>query len=171
MNCSYCNGLDTVEEETTRFCACDAPQPFIVEEVPAFVCRLCGDKSYSSETVAELEKIKNGDAGLHTIQPLRVFLFDSWSKGGVQSKPWGFTGRLDRTGLNFVPAETNVTPHAAFYMLGDKFTTTAPKALNQIGIEPLPWVDVCVYLSGQSASEGTHYGVPSPDKELFHIIH
>ena len=73
MNCYFCKGVDSVEERTTRYCACDIPRPFIVENVPAFVCRLCGDQSFSGETVTELEKIKNGEARVSNLQVFRVF--------------------------------------------------------------------------------------------------
>ena len=81
MNCFYCHGVETIEETTTRFCACDIPNPFIVENVPASVCRLCGDKSYSGEAVDALEKIKNGGcqpAGSRTVQ---VYDFENLSRG------------------------------------------------------------------------------------------
>ncbi len=60
MNCHYCNGVDTVEEKTASFSACDIPQAFIVENVPAFVCYLCGDKSFSSASIKALGKIERG---------------------------------------------------------------------------------------------------------------
>ena len=87
VNCAYCNGVDTVKQETTRFCACDAREPFIVERVPAFVCGLCGDRSYSTDTIAELEKIKNGGAAVNDIRSVRVFLFDSLERASVHSNP------------------------------------------------------------------------------------
>jgi hypothetical protein len=80
MNCFYCKGVETIEEGTARFCACDASTPFIVENVPASVCRLCGDKSYSGEAVDALEKIKNGEcqpAGSRTVQ---VYDFENLSQ-------------------------------------------------------------------------------------------
>jgi hypothetical protein len=76
VDCYYCKGVDTVEEQTTRFCACEIPRPFVVENVPAFVCRLCGDKSFSGETLTALEKIKNGEARVSRVQFIRVFDFD-----------------------------------------------------------------------------------------------
>ncbi len=73
MDCYYCKGVDTVEEQLTRYCACELPDPFIVENVPSFVCRLCGDQSFSGETVTELGNIKNGGARVGSLQVLRVF--------------------------------------------------------------------------------------------------
>ena len=85
MNCVYCNGVDTVEEQLTRFCACETPRPFIVENVPAFVCRLCGDKSFSGEAVSELEKMKNGEVQINSLQILRVFDFQQIDKPGTSA--------------------------------------------------------------------------------------
>ncbi len=75
MNCHYCNGVDTVEEETTRFCACDIPQPFVVENVPAFVCYLCGDKSFLGGAIKAMDKIKRGEARANGSRYIRVFDF------------------------------------------------------------------------------------------------
>ena len=73
MNCYYCKGIDTVEEKLTRFCAYDVPDPFLMENVPASVCRLCGDKSYSGDVVTALEKIKNREVKPSNSQFFRVF--------------------------------------------------------------------------------------------------
>ena len=64
MNCHYCKGLNTIEKQITTFSACDIPQAFIVENVPAFVCYLCGDKSFSGETIRVMDKIRCGKAKL-----------------------------------------------------------------------------------------------------------
>ena len=77
MRCFYCYGVDTIEEQLTRFCACDAPQPFIVENVPAQVCCQCGDKTHSAKTSTGLEKIIKGEAGPGRLQPIRVFDFNN----------------------------------------------------------------------------------------------
>ena len=93
MNCFYCKGVDTVEEQPTWFCACESPQPFVVENVPASVCRLCGDKSFSAETVAALEKIKNGEAQAGGYQVMQVFDFEQLDKAGLP----GTAGSQDQT--------------------------------------------------------------------------
>ncbi len=77
MNCYYCHGIGTVEKQQTRFCACDAPQPFIVENVPALVCIQCGDKTFSGEVVSALEKIKDGKTQVSSLRTIRVFDFVS----------------------------------------------------------------------------------------------
>ena len=82
MKCFYCNGDDTVEEQPTRFCACESPQPFVVDNVPTSVCRLCGDKSFSTETVAVLEKIKNGEAQARGYQVIQIFDFEQLGRAG-----------------------------------------------------------------------------------------
>ncbi len=82
MRCSYCYGVDSIQEQLTRFCACDAPEPYIVENVPAEVCRLCGETTYSGETGTVLEKIIKGEAGPGRLKPIRVFDFNNLDEGG-----------------------------------------------------------------------------------------
>ncbi len=84
MNCHYCHGVGTVAEQQTRFYACGAPQPFVVENLPALVCIQCGDKSFRGEAVTALEKIKDGNAQVSSVQTIRVFDFEHLEKG---SKP------------------------------------------------------------------------------------
>jgi hypothetical protein len=80
MRCYYCYGVDTIEEQLTRFCACAATHPFIVENVPAQVCCQCGDTTHSAKTSATLEKIIKGEAGLGSLRPIRVFDFNNLDK-------------------------------------------------------------------------------------------
>ena len=80
MNCYYCKGVDTMGEQNTRFCAYDIPNPFVMQNVPASVCRLCGDKSYSGDVVTALEKIKNGEVQVSGFQTFRVFDFKQLDK-------------------------------------------------------------------------------------------
>ena len=91
MNCYYCKGVDTMEAQNTRFCAYDIPAPFVMENVPASVCRLCGDKSYSGNVVTALEKIKNGKAQVSGFQTFRVFDFKQLDK----SKEYGADSSAD----------------------------------------------------------------------------
>ena len=60
VNCHYCGGVESVEATTTLFCDYRSATPVIVENVPAYVCELCGDTSFSGETVATLKTIDNG---------------------------------------------------------------------------------------------------------------
>ena len=100
MDCVYCNGVDTVEEQLTRFCACETSQPFIVENVPAFVCRICGDKSFSGDTVMTFEKMKNGEVQTSSLQFLRVFNFQRQDKAKTPVS-WGINLRaMADQGLN-----------------------------------------------------------------------
>ena len=80
MNCYYCKGVDTVEQRNTRFCVYDIPNPFLVENVPALVCYLCGDKSFSGATVSALNKIKDGEAKAADWQTFPVFDFKELNK-------------------------------------------------------------------------------------------
>lgn len=85
MNCYYCKGVDTVEEQVVRLCEGEAPKPYIVENVPTFVCRLCGDKSYSGETLSVLEKVMKGDAVAVGTQVMPVFDFQQLDGDAGQS--------------------------------------------------------------------------------------
>ena len=80
MNCHYCKGIDSVEEQISNFCSCDLDDPFVVENVPALVCRLCGDKSYSGATVVKLEKIGNGEVSPSGTKLVRLFDFRDASR-------------------------------------------------------------------------------------------
>ena len=87
MRCPYCDGDDTIEEQLTRFCACDAPEPFIVDNLPARVCRLCGDKSFSDKAISALEAIRDGQAGPSSIQSIRIFDFNHPNSGPATDPP------------------------------------------------------------------------------------
>lgn len=76
MNCRYCNGTDTVSEAITTFSVCDIPEPFMVENIPALVCYACGDKTFSSNAVNAMNKIKSGEAKTDQSRRLRVFDFN-----------------------------------------------------------------------------------------------
>lgn len=55
MKCFYCKG-NTVET-TTKFIVDLGQCVVIVKNVPARVCRQCGETSYSNEVAQQLEKI------------------------------------------------------------------------------------------------------------------
>ncbi len=55
MNCFYCKG-QTVEA-LTKFVVDLGQCVLIVKDVPARVCRQCGEASYSSEVAQQLERI------------------------------------------------------------------------------------------------------------------
>lgn len=76
MNCRYCNGVNTVEAQITTFSICDLPQPFMVENVPALVCYLCGDKTFSGKAIDAMNKIKRGEVKAGKSRLLQVFDFD-----------------------------------------------------------------------------------------------
>ena len=86
MNCYYCKGVDTLEERNTRLCVYDIPEPFVVEQVPARVCRLCGDKSFTGNVVEALEKIRTGEAQADGFQSFRVFDFKHLVKNEQSEK-------------------------------------------------------------------------------------
>ena len=58
------------------------PSRFFVENVPAFVCLLCGDKSYSGETLESLEQIRDGKFAATNAQVVLVFDFQRLDESG-----------------------------------------------------------------------------------------
>lgn len=55
MNCFFCKG--TLEDKNTTFMTDLGNCIVIVKNVPSQVCSQCGETSYSTEVVKELEKI------------------------------------------------------------------------------------------------------------------
>ena len=55
MKCFFCKG--TLEENTTKFIVDLGECVVIVKNVPAMVCKQCGEKSFDDETMEQLEKI------------------------------------------------------------------------------------------------------------------
>ena len=81
MLCIYCGGKDTVAERKVRFGICEVPKPFIIENLPAFVCSRCGDMGFSGKTTEKWEKIDKGEVQPVRIQTLPVFDFNNlWGK-------------------------------------------------------------------------------------------
>lgn len=122
MNCYYCKGVDTVEEEAAPLCECEAYRPYLVEHVPTFVCRLCGDKSYSDETLSALEKITKGEASASSWQVIRVFDFNQLEGGNEQAVGGSVDHAADREFRN-VPT----------VILHDKSAWWQPAIVRQIG--------------------------------------
>lgn len=55
MNCFFCKG--ELEQSTTKFIVDLGECVVIVKNVPAMVCRQCGETVFSDETMARLEEI------------------------------------------------------------------------------------------------------------------
>ena len=77
MLCIYCGGKDTVAERKVRFGICEVPKPFIIENLPVDVCRVCGPTGFSSKTMEGMEKISQGKASPVGTQAVRVFDFNN----------------------------------------------------------------------------------------------
>ena len=122
MNCYYCKGVNTIEEQAVRLCECETALPYIVENVPTFVCRLCGDKSYSGETLTILEKITKGEALARSFQVIQVFDFQQ-----LNGEPERLVGHsFPRTR----DSEFRNVPPMIFY---EKSAQWRPAVLQQIG--------------------------------------
>ncbi len=123
MNCYYCKGVDTIEEQAMRLCECEIALPYIVENVPTFVCRLCGDKSYSGETLTVLEKITKGEATARSFQVIQVFDFQQLD---------GEPGRL--AGRSFPHAIDSEFQHVPCMMFFEKSAQWQPAVFQQFGL-------------------------------------
>ena len=55
MKCFFCKG--TLEKTTTKFIVDLGECVVIVKNVPAMVCKQCGEKSFDDATMEQLEKI------------------------------------------------------------------------------------------------------------------
>ena len=86
MNCFYCHGIDTVEKGKTDYCIGELSNPFVVRNVPASICRLCGDESYSGDTVDTLDKIRKGEFQATDSQIMQVFDFDHLVRQATKEK-------------------------------------------------------------------------------------
>ena len=122
MNCYYCKGVDTIEEQTVQLCECESALPYIVENVPTFVCRLCGDKSYSGETLTILEKITKGEALARSLQVIQVFDFQQLDGESERLVGHSFPRAMDSEFRNVSPM--------IFY---EKSAQWQPAVLQQIG--------------------------------------
>jgi YgiT-type zinc finger domain-containing protein len=91
VNCHYCGGVESVEATTTLFCDYRSATPVIVENVPAYVCELCGDTSFSGETVATLNTIDNGTSRPVGRRSFPVFDFERREGTGLFD---GGSGRI-----------------------------------------------------------------------------
>ena len=72
MICSKCGGRTVAR--TIRICACEASPPTIVENVPARVCSQCGEQELTDQTIAALERMRDGMM-VSRIAQVRVFDF------------------------------------------------------------------------------------------------
>jgi len=73
MICHKCGGR--MENQTVRFCACEANPPLFVDNTPAFVCRQCGERVYSDETMEALERILQGQVTARGVQFVASYQF------------------------------------------------------------------------------------------------
>ena len=60
MDCLICHSPDAFREEVIRYCDETGPEPFFVENVPAFVCLYCGDKAIPEAALAIIKGFRAG---------------------------------------------------------------------------------------------------------------
>ena|SRR5581483_9060283 len=74
MSCWRCGG--SMEEQRVTFCACTASPPVVVKNVPASVCRQCGERSYSTPVLNTLKRIRDGKGPAPRLDYLYAYDFD-----------------------------------------------------------------------------------------------
>ena len=74
MKCIICNSPDAFKEELVRYCDEDGEEPFLVENVPAFVCVFCGDKAVPEGVLAVIKSFREG--GGKPVETIEVPVFD-----------------------------------------------------------------------------------------------
>ena len=77
MDCTLCHGPDTFREEVVRYCCEDGPEPFLVENVPAFVCVQCGDKAIPARALAIIKGFQAGEGKPVATQTLPVYDYNN----------------------------------------------------------------------------------------------
>lgn len=93
MNCRYCHGVDTIQEELTEFCSWQRPTPFVVENIPALVCIQCTETIFPGKLNLGhlLGEIRAGRVAPTTVRAVPFYDFQQARSGespqpAVQSK-------------------------------------------------------------------------------------
>lgn len=85
LDCTLCHGQDTFKEEVIRYCDESGPEPFFVENVPAFVCIQCTDKAIPEAVLAVIKSFRAGEGTPVSTQTLPVFDFNNLEGNQGQS--------------------------------------------------------------------------------------
>lgn len=75
--CRACGG--STEPRRVRVVAGNASPPVLVENVPAQVCRQCGERTYSTRTLTTLQRVRDGEVVASHVVPVSVYDFDDIS--------------------------------------------------------------------------------------------
>ena len=86
--CRTCMGADTYQEQTVSlfFSTKDNPTPFILENVPARVCRQCGERLHPQHAAAVLESIHRGEGRPAATRSVPVFDFNNPGGTGTETE-------------------------------------------------------------------------------------
>lgn len=74
MKCPICAAPDSFKEELVRYCDREGPEPFFVENVPAFVCIYCGERAVPAAALAVIKGMRLGQG--KPIDVVEVPVFD-----------------------------------------------------------------------------------------------
>ncbi len=65
--CCFCKGTKTLDPGTTEFIARVHDRVIVIRDVPAFICRQCGEAYYSAETSRRIDivmdRVQRGTIG------------------------------------------------------------------------------------------------------------
>lgn len=75
VNCLVCGG--PLDAQIVNICACEQLPAVIVQNVPALVCVVCGEKVLSQDVMDVFTRIGNGDAPPPIRQESHVYNFNS----------------------------------------------------------------------------------------------
>ena len=79
MKCWRCGGR--TESQRVRYCIADQSPPLLITNLPAEVCRQCGERTYSTRTLNVLKRIRDGEAPNPQLGHLIVHDFDEIDPG------------------------------------------------------------------------------------------
>ena len=74
MRCIVCSSPDAFKENIVSYCDKECEEPFVVENVPAFVCVFCGDMAVPAGALAVIKSFREGVG--KPIRTVQVPVFD-----------------------------------------------------------------------------------------------
>ena len=95
-----------MEQKITSFCACDAQPPLRIENVPAHVCTMCGQKVFDQDVVTRIHNItRNESADAHLV--MAVYDYSRTVRATGQNRR--LSGWIGSTGVYNIEPDINGT--------------------------------------------------------------
>ena len=82
MDCRTCHGVDTMQKKLTNLFLEHTPEPFLVENIPGYVCIQCADTVYPMGQKFDLlvAQIHAGEAQASRRQTIPVYDYQEFAK-------------------------------------------------------------------------------------------